>query len=84
MELAGYPLTMYFGPGNILLTMNVSFSEFLSRDGIEAAVDRIEASVRKQFPHIRHIYLEAEAIRFNPRFSDPAYPSEGDFPPEPL
>lgn len=41
VEVAGYPLTMYFGPGSILLTINVSFGESLTRNGIQDCVDRI-------------------------------------------
>jgi cation diffusion facilitator family transporter len=70
VELAGYPMTMYFGPENVLLTMNIRFRQSLSRDQIEQTIDAIEAAVRRQFPFIRRIYLEADAIRSNPR--DPA------------
>ena len=83
VEFAGYPLTMYFGPGNILLTMNVRFAEALSRDEIEAAIDGIEAKVRIRFPSIRQIYLEAESFASNTRFEDPEYPRAGDRPPTP-
>lgn len=83
VELAGYPLTMYFGPLSILLTMNIRFQQDLSRDGIQQAIDNIEAAVRQRFPHIRHIYLEAESIRTNARLNDPDYPSLTDLPPEP-
>ncbi len=83
VELAGYPLTMYFGPGNILLTMNIRFARTLARDDIEAAVDGIEAKIRSRFPSIRHIYLEAEFLSSNTRFEDPEYPQTGDLPPIP-
>lgn len=59
----GYPMTMYFGPRDVLLTMNVRFGEDLRRDGIEQAVDRIEVAIRGRYPYIRHIYLEAESLR---------------------
>ncbi len=67
----GYPMTMYFGPQDVLLTMNVRFQPTLLRDGIEQAVDRIESAVRKQYPEIRHIYLEAESLQKDLRF-DPS------------
>ncbi len=76
VDRAGYPLTMYFGPENILLTMNVRFNERLSRDGIEQTVDKIEARIRKQYPHVRHIYLEAESIRSGA--GEPALPGGFD------
>lgn len=71
----GYPMTMYFGPSQILLTMNVRFAIDLRRDGIEAAVDRIERAVRERFPHIRHIYLEAESFQNRIRFDPAQLPS---------
>ena len=83
VELAGYPMTMYFGPGSVLLTMNIRFSESLSRNGIEEVVDRIEAMVRQRYPNIRHIYLEAESLRSSARLADPAYPGGSDLPPDP-
>jgi cation diffusion facilitator family transporter len=83
VELAGYPMTMYFGPGSILLTMNIRFLGSLSRNGIEEAVDRIEAMVRRRYPNIHHIYLEAESLRPSARLADPAYPGGSDLPPDP-
>ena len=93
VDRVGYPLTMVFGPGNILLTMNVRFADHLAptgqgrqnspttRDGIEHIVDRIEASIRQSFPQIQHIYLEAESLKASDRLSDPAYPAPTDLPP---
>lgn len=78
---AGYPLTMYFGPRNVLLAMNVRFDESLNRDGIEQTIDAIETAVRLRFPQVRSIYLEAESIKASPRLSDPAYPGDEDLPP---
>jgi cation diffusion facilitator family transporter len=62
VEQAGYPFTMYFGPHTILLTMNVQFRKALQGGGIEAAVDRIEAAIRTDYPDIRNIYLEVGSL----------------------
>ena len=80
---AGYPMTMYFGPRDVLLTMNVRLDASLNRDSIEQTIDGIEAAVRSRFPEIRHIYLEAESIGASSRLSDPAYPGPTDLPPVP-
>ena len=74
VEVAGYPLTMCFGPHNILLTINVRFSNKLDRDGIQECVDRIESAVRNRFPDIHHIYVEAESLR-TPQFAPGVDPS---------
>ena len=62
VEVAGYPMTMYFGPQNVLLTINVRFRPSLPRDGIEQCVDRIEAAIRQRFPRVHQIYVEAESL----------------------
>ena len=54
---------MYFGPHNVLLTMNVQFRAGLSFAGIEQTVDRVEAAIRHKHPDIRQIYLEAESLK---------------------
>ena len=66
VEIAGYPLTMYFGPQNILLTINVRFEHGLQRDGIEQCIDRIELAVRAEFPRVHRIYIEAESLSVHP------------------
>ncbi len=83
VDVTGYPLTMYFGPENALLTMNVRFHQSLSRDEIEQTIDAIEAAVRRRFPFIVHIYLEADAVRASARNIDPAYFPGADPPPDP-
>ncbi len=63
VDRAGYPMTMFFGPGEVLLTMNVRFAPSLSRDEIEHTIDNIEGAVRTQFKQVKHIYLEAESLK---------------------
>jgi divalent metal cation (Fe/Co/Zn/Cd) transporter len=79
VDRAGYPLTMYFGPNNVLLTMNIQFCNGLAGSAIEESVDRIEASIRASYPNIRYIYLEADAIRSSARGPDIAFPVPDEF-----
>ena len=86
VDRVGYPMTMYFGPTTLLLNLNVRFAATLSRDAIESTIDRIELALRTRFPHIRHIFLEAESLRppttqLSDRLTDPSYPSPQDLPP---
>lgn len=59
----GAPLTMYFGPSNVLLAMELQFRSDLLPGAIEQAIDRIEAAIRGRYPEIRAIYLEANSLR---------------------
>ncbi len=74
----GYPITMYFGPENILLAMDVRFDRNLSRDGIERTIDRVEEALRAQYPKSRHIYLEAESLKATSVFDSSVLPPDGN------
>lgn len=56
------PLTMHFGPNEILLAVNVQFKPGLTAEEIEEAIDRIEQAIRRKHPDIRRIFIEAESI----------------------
>jgi cation diffusion facilitator family transporter len=61
------PLTMYFGPHTILLTVDIEFDADLSAAEVEETVDRLEKNIRGQYPDIKHIYIEAGAISASSR-----------------
>ena len=56
------PLTMHFGPDTVLLTVDMEFHKRLFATKVEEAVDRLEKSIRTQYPNIKHIYIEAGAV----------------------
>ena len=58
----GGPLTMYFGPYSILLALDVQFEKGLSAAEVTAAVDRLEKSIRAEYPRIQRIFIEAESL----------------------
>jgi hypothetical protein len=45
------------------LSMNVSFKDGLTGDGIENAMDRLEGKIRKKHPEVDRIFIEAESVR---------------------
>jgi cation diffusion facilitator family transporter len=58
----GTPLSMYIGSDEVLLTLDVEFEDGTPAEEIAAAVDAIEREVRKQYPKIRRIYIEARSL----------------------
>lgn len=57
------PLSLYFGPNEVLVNLDVHFVDNLSSDQIEETIDRIEASIKTAVPKVNRIYIEAETIR---------------------
>jgi cation diffusion facilitator family transporter len=55
-------LTMYFGPHEVLLTLEVKFRDDLSMVAMRKAIGRIKARVRKDYPDITRIYFASESI----------------------
>ncbi len=62
VQHANSPLTMYFGPETILLGIEIQFRAGLSSANVAAAVDRIEIANRREYPKVRQIFIEAEAV----------------------
>jgi cation diffusion facilitator family transporter len=59
---AASPLSMYLGPEEILLTLDVEFERDSTADEIVRAIRRIESDIRQQYPKITRIYIEARSI----------------------
>jgi cation diffusion facilitator family transporter len=57
------PLTMHFGPENVLLNLDVRFHSGLPSERLVAAVDRLERRIRAEIPTIGRIFIEANALR---------------------
>jgi len=57
------PLSLYFGPQEVLVNLNVNFSDELTSDDIEVTVDRIEKSIKDAIPTVNRIFIEAETIK---------------------
>jgi len=59
---AGWPLTMHFGPDDVLLALDAEFKTGVSAEEVSRAVNRIEDAVRKRFPEIGRIYIESRRV----------------------
>jgi cation diffusion facilitator family transporter len=56
------PLTMHFGPDEILINMDLQFAEGLSGDELVTAINRVEKQIRKRHPQVSHVFIEAGAV----------------------
>jgi cation diffusion facilitator family transporter len=61
------PLTLHFGPKDILLALDIQFNEELKMNELANNIDAIESDIRGQFPEIKRIYIEIKSITY---FSD--------------
>lgn len=59
----GPPLTMYVGPEDVLLALDVDFDAEASTAETAAIGQRIERTIRERFPKITRIYIGAGAQR---------------------
>ena len=62
VRAVGRPLSMYLGPEEILLTLDVEFQRDASADQIARAIAKIETEIRVRYPKITRIYIEARSI----------------------
>lgn len=60
----GRILTLYLGPNDMLLTMDVTFKKECTRDDIMQAIDQIEGQIVRRFPQTTRIFIESESLRF--------------------
>ena len=58
---ASLPLTMYMGPQDVLLAIDVVFEGGTPAGQVAQIVKAIERDMRMQFPRIRRIYIETHA-----------------------
>jgi cation diffusion facilitator family transporter len=63
VESVGDLLTMQLGPEQGLLNVDIQFRKGLDLAQLEAAIDRIEANIRKAEPTVQRIFIEAESFR---------------------
>ncbi len=57
------PLSLYLGPHQVLINLDVHFRDTLSPDEIEQAIDRIESRIKTALPVVNRICIEAENLR---------------------
>jgi divalent metal cation (Fe/Co/Zn/Cd) transporter len=58
---ARQPLTMHFGPNEVVLNLEVQFRPKLSNVELPTAIDRLEGKIREAYPEIKRIFVEAKS-----------------------
>ncbi len=56
------PITLHLGPRDVLVALNIEFKDNLSADEIEAAVRRIEQTIRAAHSEVKRIFIEAASV----------------------
>ncbi len=71
VRAVGRVLSMYIGPDEALVTMDVEFDADTPASAAAAAIGAIEAKVRGRFPVIRRLFIEAGTAPPHERWSRP-------------
>lgn len=56
------PLSLYFGPNEVLVNLDINFKDDLVSDDVEKTVDEIEKSIKEALPQVNRIFIEAERM----------------------
>lgn len=59
----GRILSMYLGPNDMLLTLDVSFKDKLNEGEVLHSIDLIEEKIHKKYPEANRIFIEVESLR---------------------
>ena len=52
------PLTMYLGPNDVIMALDVDFADDLSSTQVAAAVEHLQDAIRKEHPEVQRIFIE--------------------------
>ena len=67
----GRVLSMYIGPDDVLVTMDLDFADGTAAADAGAAIAAVERQVRERFPMIKRLFIEAGAAPGRQRWSRP-------------
>jgi cation diffusion facilitator family transporter len=59
----GAILTMYLGPHDLLVNLDVQFSEGMRAEEVDEAVDRIESALKGAYHEVNRVYIETASLR---------------------
>ena len=56
------PLTMYLGPADVVLALDVEFAAHLTAEQVERAIDHLQEAIRAAHPEMKRIFVEAKSL----------------------
>ncbi|AIZ62574.1 cation transporter [Hymenobacter sp. DG25B] len=56
------PLTMYLGPQDVMMALDVEFRNDLTAEEVEEAIDQLQDAIKGQYPFVKRIFVEAKAV----------------------
>jgi cation diffusion facilitator family transporter len=59
----GRILSMYIGPGDLLITIDATFHSTVSSDDILQSIDDIEGAIHRRFPQTGRVFIEVESLK---------------------
>jgi cation diffusion facilitator family transporter len=65
VERVGKLATMYLGPEDVMLAVEIRFHSDNSLEDIRQAIARITHAIRERHPRVRHVFLDALSIAHN-------------------
>ncbi|UOQ98760.1 cation diffusion facilitator family transporter [Hymenobacter sp. 5317J-9] len=56
------PLTMYLGPNDVIMALDVDFADNMSSTQVAAAVEELQDAIRREHPEVQRIFIEAKNL----------------------
>ena len=54
-------LTLHLGPQDVLLNISLDFEDSLSSGQVEDSISNLETKIKRMFPEIRRVFIEAQS-----------------------
>jgi divalent metal cation (Fe/Co/Zn/Cd) transporter len=62
IEGVGNIRTMYVGPNDLLVNLDVAFRSGVDAAGMHASIARVEAALKCAYPEVSNVYVEAASL----------------------
>ncbi|GAB3874983.1 cation diffusion facilitator family transporter [Hymenobacter segetis] len=56
------PLSMYLGPNDVILALDVQFADDLTSNEVAGAVEQLQDAIRAEHPEVQRIFIEAKNL----------------------